>query len=216
MRAKMIATRYLSEARLVTDVRNILGYTGLFQGKPVSVLSTGMGAPSMGIYSYELYSFYNVEAIIRIGTCGGLQESVAVGDLVAALSASTDGAYARQYGLDGTFSPCATYSLVALADTLASKLGFPLHTGMVYSSEYFSTYNAAGSDSWKAWARMGALAQDMETYALYCNAAYCHKSALSLLTMTDSLVTNEGFGPEQRMSGLYPMVEVALRMAYEL
>jgi purine-nucleoside phosphorylase len=212
LRATMVAERYLKDARLVSDVRGIPGYTGTFQGIPVSVMATGMGEGSIGIYSYELYTSYDVNAIIRIGTCGGYQKSIQVGDLIAAMSASTDGGYAGQYRLEGTFSPCADYGLLVGAMDAAGKKGYSIHAGMVFSSEYFSSYHAF-PDSWKAWARMGALAQDMETYALYCNAAWTGKKALSILTMTDNLVTEESFKDEERMPGMGRMIEVALEVA---
>ncbi len=216
LRAKLVAEKFLEDARLVTDVRNILGYTGTYKNTPVSVLATGMGGPSIGIYSYELYTEYNVESIIRIGTCGGLQPTIGVGDLVVAMTASTDSNWAHQYNLKGTLSPSCNSGLFLKALTVAKSLNVPCHAGMVFSSDLFSSYNALGSDSWKAWARMGALAQDMETYALYCTAAWTKKRALSLLTMTDSCVTNEGLATDMRFAGLYPMLEVALELASEV
>jgi len=216
LRARMLAETYLDQRRLVSDVRNVLGYTGLYKGKPVSVLATGMGEGSIGIYSYELYSFYDVQAIIRIGTSGGYQKAIRVGDLVAAMSASTDGGYAGQYHLDGTFSPCADYQLLSVAMRVATERKIRMYAGMVLSSEYFSSYHAAGPDCWKQWARVGALAQDMETYALYCNAAWTGRKALSILTMTDSLATGESFKDEERMKGMCPMIEVALDVAYDV
>jgi purine-nucleoside phosphorylase len=216
LRAKMVAQQYMEDARLVTDVRGILGYTGLYHGSPVSVLATGMGEGSIGIYSYELYTFYDVKAIIRIGTCGGLLASVGVGDIVAAMSASTDGGYAGQYRLSGTFNPCADYPMLETAMRIAGERHIPIHAGMVFSSEYFSSYHAGGADSWKRWARMGALAQDMETYALYCNAAWTGKKALSLLTMTDNLATGKSFRDEERMPGMGRMIEVALEVSRDV
>lgn len=215
LRAKLVAEKFLTDSRLVTDVRNILGYTGLYKGKEVSVLSTGMGGPSIGIYSYELFTEYDVEAIIRIGTCGGLQENIGVGDLVFAMTASTDSAWAHQYNLKGTLSPPCDATLLLEADKQAKTLDYAHHLGMVFSSDLFSSYNALGEDSWKAWARMGALAQDMETYALYATAAWCGKRALSVLTMTDSCVTGIGLPDEKRMTALYPMISVALQTAWE-
>jgi len=215
MRAKLVAEKFLTDSRLVTDVRNVLGYTGLYKGKEVSVLSTGMGGPSAGIYSYELFTEYDVEAIIRIGTCGGLQSRIEVGALVFAMTASTDSAWAHQYNLKGTLSPCCDANLLLEAVKHAKELGHAHHLGMVFSSDLFSSYNALGEDSWKAWARMGALAQDMESYALYATAAWCGKRALSILTMTDSCVTNEGLSDDQRMTALYPMLSVALETAWE-
>jgi len=215
LRAKLVAEKFLVDSRLVTDVRNILGYTGLYKGKEVSVLSTGMGGPSVGIYSYELFTEYDVQAIIRIGTCGGLQSKISVGSLVFAMTASTDSAWAHQYNLKGTLSPCCDASLLLEAVKQAKVLGYEHHLGMVFSSDLFSSYNALGEDSWKAWARMGALAQDMESYALYATAAWCNKRALSILTMTDSCVTHEGLADTQRMAALYPMLSVALETAWE-
>jgi purine-nucleoside phosphorylase len=216
IRAKLVAEHFLTDARLVTDVRNILGYTGTFQGKPVSVLATGMGGASIGIYSYELFTEYDVQAIIRIGTCGGLQPQIAVGDLVLAMTASTDSAWAHQYNLYGTLSPCADSNLLFKAVEISRKRGITTHAGMVFSSDLFSSYNGLGPDSWKAWAKMGALAQDMETYALYSTSAWTGRKALSILTMTDSCVSGEGFGSEMRMLGLYPMIELALAVAVEV
>lgn len=216
LRAKLVAEHFLEDARLVTDVRNVLGYTGVYKQMPVSVLSTGMGGPSVGIYSYELFTEYGVDAIIRIGTCGGLQPSIAVGDLIAAMTASTDSNWAHQYNLKGSLSPVCDSNLLLRALAVAKKLEIPMHAGMVFSSDLFSSYNALGEDSWQAWARMGALAQDMETYALYSTAAWTKKHALSLLTMTDSCVTGQGFGDEMRTVGLYPMIEVALQVASEV
>lgn len=216
LRAKLVADHFLEDARLVTDVRNVLGYTGVFQNMPVTVLSTGMGGPSVGIYSYELFTEYGVDAIIRIGTCGGLQPTIGVGDLVVALTASTDSNWAHQYNLKGTYSPSCDADMLLRSLSAAKNRDIPIHAGMVFSSDLFSSYNALGEDSWKAWARMGALAQDMETYALYSTAAWTKKRALSLLTMTDSCVTGQGFGDEMRTVGLYPMIEVALQVASEV
>lgn len=212
LRAKMVAERYLANARLVTDVRNVLGYTGKFDGRDVSVMATGMGAPSIGIYSYELFTEYDVQTIIRIGTSGGLQSDIEVGDLILAMTASTDSSWAHQYQLKGTYSPCCDASLLLSAVKICEMRHIPFHAGMVFSSDLFSSYNALGADSWRPWARMGALAQDMETYALYSTAAWTGKKALSVLTMTDSCVSGEGLPSEQRMTALYPMVEVALAL----
>lgn len=215
LRAKMVAEKFLGDSRLVTDVRNVLGYTGLYRGKEVSVLATGMGGPSCGIYSYELFTEYDVEAIIRIGTCGGFTQDIEVGDLIFAMTASTDSAWAHQYDLKGTLSPVCDAPLLLQAIGQAKRLAYAHHAGMVFSSDLFSSYNALGEDSWKAWARMGALAQDMESYALYATAAWCGKRALSILTMTDCCVTNTGLPDNERMTALYPMIEVALATAWE-
>ncbi len=211
LRAKYIAEKYLSGAAQITSVRNMLGFTGTWKGKPVTVMGSGMGGPSAGIYSYELFHIYGVENIIRIGTAGGLQPSIGVGDLVFAVAASSDSNYAYQYKLPGTFSPSADFSLLEKAVAAARGNSFPFHAGSVFSSDLFSEYNALGpEESWKPWARMGCLVQDMETYALYCNAAWLGKKALSILTHTDSCVTGEGLPSEKRMSALHAMFAVAL------
>ncbi|NCC64333.1 MAG: DeoD-type purine-nucleoside phosphorylase [Spirochaetia bacterium] len=216
LRAKLVAEQFLDDAVLITDVRNMLGYTGLYKGFPITVMATGMGGPSIGIYSYELFTDYEVDTIIRIGTCGGLKPHIAVGDLIVALTASTDSSWAHQYDLKGTLSPCCDPDAMLLCLSCAEKASVKTHPGMVFSSDLFSSYNALGQDSWKKWAAMGALAQDMETYALYATAAFCRKRALSVLTMTDSCVTNQGFGEEMRTIGLYPMIKVALETARQV
>jgi purine-nucleoside phosphorylase len=189
----------------------MLGFTGTWKGVPVTVMGSGMGGPSAGIYSYELYNSYGAENIIRIGTAGGLQDTIGIGAVVFALTASTDSNYAYQYRLPGTYSPCADFSLLEKAVASARKNSVDFHAGPVFSSDLFSSYNALGSEeSWKPWARMGCLAQDMETYALYCTASWLGKKALSILTHTDSCVTGEGLPTESRMSALHPMFVVAL------
>jgi purine-nucleoside phosphorylase, family 1 (deoD) len=214
LRARYIAQKYLPDSVQITGVRNMLGFTGSWQGKPLTVMGSGMGGPSAGIYSYELFKLYGVESIIRIGTAGGLQESIAVGDLVVAMNASTDSNYAYQYRLPGTYSPSADFSLLERAVSSARARSLNLHVGSVFSSDLFSEYNALGpEESWKPWARMGCLVQDMETYALYCNAAWLGKKAVSILTHTDSCVTGEGLPEEKRLTALHSMFEVALEIA---
>jgi purine-nucleoside phosphorylase len=214
-RAAWVADGFLSDAREITHKRGMRGFTGFYHDTRVSVMASGMGAPSAGIYAHELFAHYQAEAIIRIGTSGGLDPSIAVGDVVLAMTASTDSAWARQYGLPGTLSPVADFALFDSAVRIARKIGTTFHAGMVFSSDYFSSYNALGGESWRKWAAMGALVQDMETYALYCSAAHHQKSALSLLTMTDSCVTGEGLPEERRLSALEPMVRLALGIARE-
>ena len=213
-RAAWVAENFLEESHEVTNVRGMLGFTGLYKGKPVTVMGSGMGGPSAGIYSYELFSAYEVEAIIRIGTCGGFQSQVEVGDLIFALSASTDSNWAHQYNLKGSYSPTVDYPLLERAVEVAKERQIPYHCGGVFSSDLFSDYNALGADSWQEWAKMGLLAQDMESYALYSTAAYLGKRALSILTMTDSCLTGLGLLDDQRVSALRPMVEIALEVAY--
>lgn len=216
LRAKFCAENYFDEFRLVTDVRNVLGYSGYYKGMPVSVMSSGMGGPSAGIYSYELFTYYDVDNIIRIGTSGGLQDYINVGDLILPLTCSTDSAWAEQYSLKGTFAPVCDFSLLRKALLVLEERGYPFHAGMVFSSDYFSSYNALQDAAWKGFASLGALAQDMETMALYSNAMYTHKRALSILTMTDNLVTGKSFRNEERMEGNRRMIETALETAYKV
>lgn len=216
IRAKFCAENYFDEPRLVTDVRNVLGYSGYYKGMPISVMSSGMGGPSAGIYSYELFTHYGVDNIIRIGTSAGLKAYIDVGSLIFPLTCSTDSAWAKQYNLKGTFSPCVDFSLLEKAVSTARENGFPFYAGMVFSSDYFSSYNALGEDEWKSFASMGAIAQDMETMALYSTAMYTHKKALSILTMTDNVVTGKSFRDEDRMEGNRRMILVALETALKV
>lgn len=216
LRAQFMAEKYLSDVRKVTGVRNMLGFTGTWNGKPVTIMGSGMGGPSAGIYSYELFKFYGVSRIIRTGTSGGLQPQLEPGDLVFAQTASTDSAWAHQYKLPGTFSPAADFDLLEKAAASARAHGFRYFAGGILSSDLFSDYNAlnetTGEPCWKPWARMGCLAQDMETYALYCNAAWLGKKALSIITHTDSCVTGKSLPDEKRMTALEPMFTVALEI----
>lgn len=241
LRAKHIAENYLQNTRQFTSVRNMLGFTGEWKDPDtaetvtISVMGSGMGGASCGIYSYELYHFYGVKNIIRIGTSGGLQPELNPGDLVFALTSSTDSGWANQYGLPGTYSPSADYLMLESAVSSARKRGYAFHAGGVFSSDCFSEYNAlneiTGKNSWAPYARMGILAQDMETYALYSTAAWLGKRALSILTHTDSCVRTTGNEPgmthvdsmdqvclpaEKRLSALEPMFRVALDTALSL
>ena len=220
-RAEYIAKTYFQNPELVSSVRNVLAYTGTYKDKQITVMGSGMGAASAGLYSYELYHFYNVENIIRIGTAGGLQPQLEPGDLVFALTASTDSAWANQYNLKGTLSPGATYSLIEKAVASAKEHKIPYHVGTVFSSDYFSDYNAlnqiTGDPAWKPWSKMGCLVQDMETYALYSNAAWLSKNALSILTHTDSCVHGHKHLPYQnRIPLLENMFTVALDVASQI
>ena len=214
LRAKHLADNYLEGARQFTAVRNILGYTGEYKGKRLSVMASGMGGPSMGIYSYELFSFYEVEAIVRIGTCGALTSALQVGDLAFAMTASSDSNYAHQYGLHGNFAPCADYGLLERGVAIARARGYRHWVGSAFCSDVFSLYNALGAEeSWKKWARMGCAATDMESFALYCNAAYLGKKALAMFTCSDSNVSRAEMSPDERQTALDHMFDVALEMA---
>jgi purine-nucleoside phosphorylase len=212
VRAAFVAHHFFDSPKEVTNVRGMKGYTGTFNRQPVSVLGSGMGGPSAGIYAWELFTHYSVQTIVRIGTCGGFNPQMNPGDLIFALTASTDSAWAHQYNLKGTFSPSADYPLLEKAVKAARKLQFPYWTGMVFSSDLFSSYNALGADSWRSWAQVGALAQDMETYALYCIASHLGKKALSILTMTDNCASGISVADDRRMEAALPMALVALEL----
>lgn len=214
LRAKHIADNYLERAVQFTAVRNMLGYTGEYRGRRVSVMASGMGGPSMGIYSYELFAFYDVESIVRIGTCGALSGALQVGDLAFAMTSSSDSNYAYQYGLHGNFAPCADYGLLERGVSIARERGYRFWVGSAFCSDVFSPYNALGAEeSWKKWARMGCAATDMESFALYCNAAYLGKKALAMFTCSDSNLTHGEMSPEERQGALGNMFEVSLSLA---
>lgn len=211
LRAKYVAETKLDNVRQVTGVRNMFGFTGTWQGKEVSVMASGMGAPSMGIYSFELFAFYGVERIVRIGTCGGMIADIDVGDLVIAMTASTDSNYAHQYRLNGSFSPCADYGLLEKAVSSARARKIRHWVGGIFSSDVFSLYSALPEEEgWERWASMGCGATDMECFALYCNAAQLGKKALTLLTCSDSNITRKEMSPQERQTSLNSMFDVAL------
>lgn len=212
LRAKFLAETYLENVVQFNGVRNMLGYTGTYKGKPVSIMGSGMGMPSIGIYCNELYQFYGVENIIRIGSCGGLQEDVHLRDLIIVQGACTDSNYASQYHLDGTYSAISSYNLLEKAVQLAKEKKINYHVGNVLASDFF--YMADGGSNIK-WAKMGCLGVEMESYALFATAAYLKKNALTLLTVSDSLVTSEETTSEEREKTFTAMMEVALEIAYD-
>ncbi len=214
LRAEYLASTLLPDSVRVTAVRGMLGFTGTFRGVGVTVMGSGMGGPSAGIYAHELFDHYGVDTILRIGTAGGLRAGLPLGSLVLAMTASTDSNYASQFRLPGSFSPSCDFSLLeaAVASARARRLAFSV--GPVFSSDFFSEYNALGPEqAWKPWSRMGCLAQDMETYALYCVASRFGRRALSLLTHTDSCVDGTGLPSDSRLDALSPMFDVALDVA---
>ncbi len=215
LRAKYCAENFMFNAQLVTDARNVLGYTGTFKGEPVTVLASGMGAASAGIYSYELFTEYDVDNIIRIGTSGGLQKDIPVGALIFSMCCSTDSNWTSQYKLNGTLAPCANYHMLEEGVKIAREMEIPYLCGMTFSSDQFSSYSA-DHDKYMEFARMGALANDMETIAVYCNAMYTHKNALAILTMTDNCITGESLRDEERMPSNANMIKVALELSYRL
>ena len=213
LRAKFIAETYLDDAICFNRVRNMLGFTGKYKGKKVSVMGTGMGMPSIGIYSYELIHFYGVKNLIRVGSCGSYQEDVKVRDIVIAMGACTNSAYASQYGLNGTFAPIASWSLLKKAVDVAERKGIPVKVGNVLSSDVFYNDNP---EAWKKWAGMGVLAVEMEAAALYMNAAKAKKNALCMLTISDEVYTHRELSPQERQVGFTSMIEIALEVAISL
>lgn len=215
-RSQYIAESFLENARLINDVRGVKGYTGFYKGKKVSVMASGMGMPSMGIYSYELFNFFGVENIIRVGSAGSYSENVKIRDLVLAQAACTDSGYAKQFNLPGDFSPIADYRLLSTCLEVCRDAGFCCHVGNVLSSDRFYG-DSEGLPSYKnpinAWSKMGVLAVEMEAAALYMNAARAGKHALALLTVSDSLVTGEATSAEERQNSFNDMIKAALETA---
>jgi purine-nucleoside phosphorylase len=209
LRAKFIAENFLENPVQFNSVRNILGFTGGYQGVKVSVMATGMGIPSIGIYSYELIHFYDVKNLIRIGSCGALQPELKLGDIVMAQGACTDSNYASQYNLPGTYSAIADFDLLIKAKEAADRHGYRYAVGNVSCTDVF--YREDNPD--KAWAKMGVLASEMESYALYCNAAAGKARALSMFTVSDSLVTGEAMSAYDRQTSFTNMMTVALETA---
>lgn len=210
LRAKYIAETYLENPRQVTAVRNMFGYTGTYKGKEISVMGGGMGMPSIGIYSYELFNFYGVDQIIRIGSAGALQDHIKVMDVVIGMGACTDSNYAYQYGLPGTFAPIADYELMNKAIETAKRQGINVVVGNVVSSDVFYNADPTVNDRWRS---MGVLAVEMEAAALYMNAAKAKKKALCMLTISDHIYTGEALCAEDRQLGFGKMMEIALELA---
>ena len=212
LRAKFIAETFLDGPKLVNNVRGVQGYTGSYKGVPVSVMASGMGMPSIGIYSYELFTQYDVDNIIRVGSAGALQKELKLGSIVAGMGACTNSSYAAQYGLGGTFAPIADFALLSAAVQSAKELGLEMPVGNLYSSDTF--YDASASSL--KWAEMGVLAIEMEAAALYCNAAYTKKRGLSICSVSDNIVTGEELSPEQRQTGFTNMMKLALETAVKM
>lgn len=209
MRSKYIARNYLNGAKLVNDVRGVQGYTGAYKGVPVSVMASGMGQPSIGIYSYELFNFFGVQNIIRVGSCGGFSKELHVKDIVLAMGACTNGNFAAQYELPGTFCPIADFGLVTAAAGCCEAKGVRYKVGNILASDVF--YD--DSDSGMKWAKMGVLGVDMESAALYCNAARSGRRALSICAVSDSFVYDECMSAEEREKSLTDLIEISLETA---
>ena len=212
LRAKVIAETYLTDVVCYNTVRNMLGFTGYYKGKRVSVMASGMGQPSIGIYSYELFNFYGVESIIRVGSCGSFSPELHARDIIVAMGACTNGNYASQYNLPGTFCPIANFDLVRRAAEECEKAGVNYRVGNILSSDMF--YDDANSGM--QWAKMGVLGVEMESAALYCNAARAGKKALCICTVSDSFIyPEENTTAEERQISFTKMMEIALNLAEE-
>lgn len=210
LRAKFIAENFLDKTRLVNNLRGIQGYTGYYKNKRVSVMASGMGQPSIGIYSYELFNFYDVENIIRVGSCGCFDKDLHVRDLILAMGACTNGNYAAQYNLPGTFCPIADFGLLKKAASECEKKTLNYKVGNVLSSDMF--YDDA--DSGMLWTKMGVLGVEMEAAALYMNAARAGKKALAVLSVSDSFVhKEENLSGDEREKSFTDMMKVALEIA---
>lgn len=208
LRAKLMAERFLENAVQFNNVRGMLGFTGTYQGKQVSVMGHGMGMPSIGIYSYELYNFYGVETIVRVGSAGSICEDLHVGDLCLAMGTCTNSNYASQYELPGTFAPIADFTLLRKAADACDNFGYKYKVGNIMSSDAFYSENPHND----RWMKMGVLAVEMEVAALYMNAARANKRALAILTISDHILTGEVTTAEERQKTFTNMMDVAFSL----
>lgn len=210
LRSKYIAENYLEDARLINNVRGVQGYTGTYKGVPVTVMASGMGMPSMGIYSYELYNVFGVENIIRIGSAGGIADDVKVRDIVIAMGCSTNSNYAAQYGLPGSMAALADYELLEKSVNVCRDRGLRYHVGNVITSDVFYNDDEEFNNKWK---KMGMLAVEMEAAALYYNAARAGKKALAICTVSDHVMTGESLPAIERQESFTDMMQIALEVA---
>lgn len=213
VRADFIAQNFLSDARIVTEVRGIRGYTGLYRGVPVSVMASGMGIPSIGIYSHELYHVYGVESIIRVGSAQGLHEHIRVRDIVMGMGACTNSSYGDKFHLAGKFAPICDHTLLCAATQAADGLDLGYHVGNLFSTDNF--YFESNAES-LGFARMGVLAVEMEAAGLYMNAAAAGKRALAICTISDHILSPESLTSEERATGFFYMVRIALDTAVRM
>ncbi|MBQ3169518.1 MAG: purine-nucleoside phosphorylase [Clostridia bacterium] len=209
LRSKFIAETFLENPVLVNNVRGVHGYTGTYNGKKVTVMASGMGMPAIGIYSYELFNFYGVENIIRIGSAGMISQKLKVRDIVAGMSAYTNSSFGKQFGFDGNLAPSCDFDLLMKAVEAGKKIGQELVCGPVYSSDCF--YDE--SEPLGKLQKLGVLAVEMEAAALYLNAARAGKKALALLTISDNPFTGEGLSAEDRQNTFTQMMKIALEIA---
>ena len=210
LRAKYIADNFLENVEQFNEVRNMFGYTGTYKGKEISVMGSGMGIPSIGIYSYELYNFFDVDTIIRIGSCGALQENVNLYDVIIAQAASTNSNYVDQFNIPGHFAPIADFELITKAKQVADDIGAVTHVGNILSSDTFYNADKHFNDSWK---NMGILGIEMESAGLYLNAIHAGKKALGIFTVSDHILRDEATSAEERQTSFTQMMEIALEIA---
>jgi len=212
LRAKFVADHYLTDVVCFNDVRNMLGFTGIYKGKQISVMGSGMGIPSMGLYATELYTQFGVDAIIRIGSAGGLSDNVHVRDVLIAMTASSNSNYGAAFGIPGVFSPCADYPMLADAVKAAQDLNVSVKVGSVYSSDFFYYPQPDLNQKLRS---LGQMAVEMETAGLYWTAMSCGKRALSILSISDHIFTGEALSAAERQDSFHEMMEIALETAWK-
>lgn len=213
LRSRFVAENFLENAKLVNNIRGVQGYTGYWKGVKVSVMASGMGIPAIGIYSHELFTEFDVDNIIRIGSCGAIQDDMNVGDIVLAQGASTNSAYVDMFDFQGKFAPLADWRLLSTSAEICRQSGLSCHVGNVYSSDFFYNPDVTVNDKLK---KMGILAVEMEAAGLYANAAACGKRALAILTVSDHIFTHVEMPPEKRETGLTDMIRLSLDTAAAL
>lgn len=211
LRSKFVADTFLTNARLVNNVRGVQGYTGEYKGKPVSVMASGMGMPSIGIYAYELFTHYDVQNIIRIGSAGMISPKLRIRSVVAGMSAYSNSNYGVQFGFKGNLAPCCSYELLEKAVAAARRLGVEMPVGPIYSSDIF--YDETDPKPAAVLKNLGVLCVEMEAYALYLTAARTGKNALALLTISDNVFTGECLSPQEVRETFTQMIEIALETA---
>ena len=213
LRSKFIAETFLKNPKLINNVRGIQGYTGTYKGVPVTVMASGMGMPSIGIYSYELYNFFGVENIIRVGSAGGLSDDVQLRDVIIGMGACTNSAYQNQYNLNGNYAPIASYELLSAAVDEAKKMNVRYKVGNLLSSDIF--YHADPNFN-QGWYKMGVLGVEMEAAALYMNAAAAGKRALAICTVSDHILRGEALDSDARQNTFTDMMKIALEVAIKM
>lgn len=212
LRAKFIAETFLENPRLINEVRGMLGYTGSYKGKTITVMASGMGMPSMGIYSYELFNIFGVENIIRIGSAGSINNTIKIRDIVIGMGTCTNSNFASQYKLSGSFAPICSYDLLKVCTDTAGELGIAVKVGNLYTSDTFYDDSKSSAE----WGKLGVMAVEMEAAALYMNAARSGKNALAICTISDNILTGEATTAEQRQNSFTDMMRLALETAVKL